>query len=105
MLAVPVVALTGLLAGWMLLPVAGWPAAVTAVTGWSMGMVAWLRRRGWTLARAHLVSGIAPAALIVPLAVLGLLSADGLVLWGPVSALLAVALAAVHDPRMVRLRR
>ena len=97
-LLVPVLALAGPLAGWALLPVAGWPAAVAAVTGWSLLAVGWLRRRRWPVARAHVVTWVGPATLLAPPAALGLLSADGLVLWGPVSAVLAVALAAVHDP-------
>ena len=41
----------------------------------------------------HVVTWAAPAAVLAPLAALGELTADGLVLWGPMTTVLAVALA------------
>jgi hypothetical protein len=92
-----------LLAGWALAHGSGWPAAVAATAGWSVTVGTWLHHRGWPAGTAHLAAWAAPAALLAPLSALGWLSADGLVLWGPISAVLAVALAAAHDPALVRL--
>ena len=101
LLLVPVTGLAALFAGWTLTHPAGWPATVAAVTGWSLAVAAWLRHRGWPAATALLAAWAAPAALLAPLAGLGWLAADGLVAWGPVSAVLAVALAAAHSPGLV----
>jgi hypothetical protein len=102
---VPVAGVAVLLTGWALatpvLPT-GWPVAVAAAAGWSLAVVAWLRHREWPAAPAHLAAWAAPAALLAPLSALGWLSADGLILWGPISAVLAVALAAAHDPALLR---
>jgi hypothetical protein len=49
----------------------------------------------------HLVTWAAPAAVLAPLAVLGELSPDGLVLWGPVATVLAVCLAVTGRPARV----
>jgi hypothetical protein len=103
-LLVPLAGVAVLLTGWALTtPVVtiGWPAAVAATAGWSLAVVAWLRHREWPAATAHLAAWAAPAALLAPLSALGWLSADGLILWGPISAVLAVALAAAHDPALV----
>src|SRR3954454_20869094 len=104
-LLVPVAGVAVLLTGWALatpvLPT-GWPVAVAAAAGWSLAVVAWLRHREWPAAPAHLAAWAAPAALLAPLSALGWLSADGLILWGPISAVLAVALAAAHDPALLR---
>ena len=103
-LLVPLAGVAVLLTGWALAtPVvtSGWPAAVAAAAGWSLAVVAWLRHREWPAATAHLAAWAAPAALLAPLSALGWLSADGLILWGPISAVLAVALAAAHDPALV----
>ncbi|SDC06383.1 hypothetical protein SAMN05660690_0400 [Geodermatophilus telluris] len=86
--------LTALLAlevGWVLLGAGSWPAAAAAVTGWALGTAACLRRCGWS-AGAVAATGGAPAAVLAVPAALGWLSPAGLVLWGPVSTLLAAAL-------------
>lgn len=44
------------------------------------------------------------AALLAPLAGAGSLSADGLVVWGPVGAVFAVALVSAYSPHRVSLR-
>jgi hypothetical protein len=103
-LVVPVAGLAGLLAGWALVTpalVTGWPAAAAAVAGWALVVMAWLRHRGWPAATAHLTAWAAPAAVLAPLASLGWLLPAGLVLWGPASAVFAIALAAVHRPALV----
>lgn len=100
-LLMPLLGLAALLAGWSLTAVTGWPAATAAVAGWSVGAAAWLRHRGWPAVMAHLVAWAAPTALVAPLWGPGWLSPAGLVVWGPVSALLAIALAAVYDPRLI----
>jgi hypothetical protein len=102
---VPLLGLVGLLTGWTLAAAAGWPAAVTAVGVWAAGTAVWLRRRGWSPALVHLVTGAAPAALLVPSAATGLLSADGLVLWAPMTTALTVCLALTHEPLPVSGRR
>jgi hypothetical protein len=66
---------------------------VGAVGAWAAGSAAWLHRRAWPAARAHLVTWAAPAVLLAPLPGLGWLSADGLFLWSPVTTGLAVGLA------------
>ena len=104
LLLVPVAGLAALLTGWVLGHGGGWAAAAAAVAGWSAAVVVWLRRRGWPAAAAHLAAWAAPGALLVPLAGLGRLSADGLVVWAPLAGVLAVALAVVHDPRLAGAR-
>jgi hypothetical protein len=69
-----------------------WPAAVAATTGWALGVAGWLRRRGWPGARLHAVSWAAPVAVLVPLTWPGWISPDGLLLWAPLTTVLAVAL-------------
>jgi hypothetical protein len=100
-LLVPVLALAALLAGWTATHATGWPPALAAVAGWSLAVVGWLRSRRWPAGTAHLVTWAAPVALLGPLAGLGLLSADQLILWGPGCAVLALALAAVRDPDLL----
>jgi hypothetical protein len=67
-----------------------WPAAGAVVAGWAAAVAGWLRVRGWR-AGAVLAAVGAPAAVLAGSAVIGWLSPAGLVLWGPVSTLLAVA--------------
>jgi hypothetical protein len=103
MLMVLLAGVAALLAGWALAHGSGWPMAVAATAGWSATVGTWLHHRGWPAATAHLAAWAAPAALLAPLSALGWLSADGLILWGPISAVLAVALATAHDPALVSL--
>jgi hypothetical protein len=91
-LLVPLLGLAALLTGWTLTAAGGWAAALAAVAAWSASSAAWLRRRAWSPAPVHLVTWAAPTALLAPLAGLGWLSADGLVLWAPVTTVLAVGL-------------
>jgi hypothetical protein len=100
-LLVPLAALVASVTSSTLLSVHGWPTTTGAVAGWGLAVAAWLHRRGWPAARAHLAAWAAPAALLVPLAPLGWLTPAGLPLWGPVSAVLGVALAAAHHPDLV----
>ena len=92
-LLVPVIALVTVPVGWTLSGAAGWPVAVAAVAAGSAVSAIWLLARGWSPTLVHLVTWAAPAAVLAPLAVLGELTADGLVLWGPMTTVLAVALA------------
>jgi hypothetical protein len=103
--AVPLLGLGALLTGWTLSAAAGWPAAVAAVGTLAAGTAMWLRRRTWSPGLVHLVTWGAPAALLVPSAAAGLLSADGLVLWAPMTTALAVCLALTHEPLWVGGRR
>jgi hypothetical protein len=104
-LVLPLLGLVGLLGCWPLASGTGWPAAFAAVSGWSGAVAFWLYRRGWSATRAQLVSWAAPAAVMAPSGVLGWLSADGLVLWFPVTTLLTVCLALTQHPPMVTHQR
>lgn len=101
-LMVPLVGMAALLTSWTVASATGLPAATAATVGWSMTIVVWLRRRGWPPVLAHLASWAGPAALLALLAELGWLSAGGLVLWEPVSAVLAVALVSAYRPGLIR---
>jgi hypothetical protein len=96
-LLVPLLVLVGVLAGWTLTTASGWTAAAAAVAGWSGAVAVWLRRRGWHPLRVHVVTWAGPAVLLAPLAA-GWLTADGLVLWAPVTTVLAVCLALTDHP-------
>jgi hypothetical protein len=100
-LLVPVIALVGLQVGWTLSGAGGWPVALAAVAAGSAVTAIWLHLCRWSPAVLHLVTWAAPAAVLAPLAVLGELTADGLVLWGPMTTVLAVALALTRRPAMV----
>ena len=77
--------------------VPGWPVAVAAAGGWALAVTAWLRRRGWGASLlAAVVAG--PVALLAGSAAAGWLAPSGLLLWGPVSTLIAVALALAAQP-------
>jgi hypothetical protein len=102
---VPLLGMAALLTGWTLTGAGGWPAAVAAVGVFAGGTAAWLRRRPWPPGHVHLVSWGAPAALLVPSAALGWLSAGGLVLWAPMTTVLAVCLTLTHEPLGVDGRR
>jgi hypothetical protein len=98
---VPLTCLAALVAGWALAAPTGWPPATAASAGWSLAVAVWLQHRRWPAATAHLAAWAAPIALLAPLAGLGWLSPAGLVVWGPVTALLAIALTAAYDPSLV----
>ncbi|WP_448617743.1 hypothetical protein [Geodermatophilus sp. URMC 65] len=87
-------ALVALQLGWQMVTGSTWTAAVTA--GWALAVAAWLRCRGWHVGTVLTVTG-APAVLMVALAGPGL-SPAGLVLWVPVTTVLAVALAMAALP-------
>ncbi|MGY1682392.1 hypothetical protein [Geodermatophilus sp. SYSU D01176] len=74
-----------------------WPAAVAVVTGWALATAAWLHRRGWQPGTVRAVIA-APAAVLAGPAALGWLPPAGLVLWGPVSTVLAAALVMAALP-------
>ena len=92
-LLVPVIALVALPVGWTLSGAGGWPVAIAGAASASAVSAGWLHLRGWSPAHVHVVTWAGPAAVLAPLAVLGELTADGLVLWGPMTTVLAVALA------------
>jgi hypothetical protein len=91
------VALVALEFAWPLLDAYSWPVAAAIVAGWALAAASWLRRRSWPARTVLTVLG-APAAVLSGPAALGWLSPSGLVLWGPVSAVLAVALAMAAQP-------
>ncbi|MGY1623927.1 hypothetical protein ACI789_17150 [Geodermatophilus sp. SYSU D00965] len=94
----PLVAtMAGLEAGWQLLAVDTWATALGVVAGWALAAVGWLRRRAWRGAAVLVVIGT-PAAMFAASAVPGWLSPAGLVLWAPVSTVLAVALVMAAHP-------
>ena len=98
-LLVPLAAVPALLAGWILADARGWIAAVGAVAGWALLTGAWLRRRGRPEWQVQVLSWIAPVIVLAPLLAAGWLSPGGLVLWGPMAGVGAVALACAQDPR------
>jgi hypothetical protein len=76
-----------------------WLAACLATTGWALGVAAWLCRRIWRSAATVLaVTWATPATVLMPFTSLGWLSPGGLLLWGPVSAALAVVLGMALHP-------
>ena len=92
--------LAGLLAlelGWTQLDGSTWPVAAAALTGWSVAAAAWLHRRHWPCSTVGAVAG-APAVLLAGPIALGWLSPAGLVLWGPMITLLAVAWVMTMTP-------
>ncbi|MGY1702924.1 hypothetical protein ACI8AD_24925, partial [Geodermatophilus sp. SYSU D00766] len=89
-LLVPLPGLAALVVGWTLAGATGWGAAGAAVAVWAAGSALWLRRQAWPPALVPLVTWAVPAALLAPLAVLGWLPADGLVLWSPLTTVLVV---------------
>jgi hypothetical protein len=90
-------AVTGLELAWPLYAADAWPAAIAVVAGWALALAAWLHRRGWPAGTARSVLA-APAVTPAALGVLGCLSPAWLALWGPVSTVLAVALAMAAQP-------
>ena len=102
-LAALLIGIAALLLGWDLTSgteqVSGhqWLTAIAATTGWVLAVGVWLCRRGWTGGTVHVVTWATPALLLLPLAWLGWLSPDGLILWAPVSTLFAVAFAMAAD--------
>ncbi len=91
------VALVVLQCGWQLFADDTWASAAAAVTGWALASVGWLRRRGWRTRTALAVPGVPAVVLAGPIA-LGWLSSAGLVLWSPVSTVLAVAVVTAERP-------
>ncbi|MGK5171966.1 hypothetical protein [Geodermatophilus sp. CPCC 205761] len=83
--------------GWQAFAGDAWPVAGAVAVGWALGGAAWLCRRGWRTGAVLVVTG-APAAVLAGPAALGWLSPAGLVLWGPVSTVLAAALVMAADP-------
>ena len=80
----------------------GWPVSVAAC--WALAVVAWLRRFGWATGTLVAVGAGPAAALAIPAAA-GWLSPAGLLLWGPLSTLLGVALALAAQPLPSAARR
>ena len=83
--------------GWSRLGATTWPAAGAVVTGWALAGAGWSWCRGWPANAVLTVIG-APAVVLVGPAALGWLSPAGLVLWGPVTTVLAVVAAMPAQP-------
>ncbi len=96
-LAPLVAALVALEAGWVRSGAASWPAALAVVAGWSLAVAAWLRRRRWPAAAVDIVVW-SPAVVLAGSLWLGWLSPAGLVLWGPASTVITVALTLSARP-------
>jgi hypothetical protein len=97
-LLVPLLGLVALPGAWMVTPMTGWVSAVAVAAAWAAGSAVWLFRRAWPPTLVHLVTWAAPAVLLTPLAALGWLSANGLVLWFPLTTVLAVCLVVTQRP-------
>jgi hypothetical protein len=103
-LAVVLLSMAALLLGWNLVSGTDWAsshpwlAATAGTTGWFLAAAVWLRRRGRRRGPVHVVTWAAPTVALLPLAWLGWLTPDGLVLWAPMSTLFAVAFAMAVDP-------
>ncbi|MGY1739108.1 MULTISPECIES: hypothetical protein [unclassified Blastococcus] len=94
----PLVAgLLALQGGWIRSGAGSWPAAAAVLAGWSLAVAAWLRSRRWPAGTVDLVV-LAPVLVLAGPLSLGWLSPGGLVVWGPVSTLLTVALASSAGP-------
>ena len=85
-------ALCALDVGWVRLGASSWPAAAVALTGWSVAVAAWLHSRRWPVRTIDVVV-LAPALVLAGPLSFDWLSPAGLVVWGPASTLLTVALA------------
>jgi len=83
--------------GWPLLEAETWPAVAAVAAGWALAGAGWLRRRRWPSDAVLAVLGV-PAAVLAAPAAAGWLSPAGLVLWGPVSTVLAIALSMAAQP-------
>ena len=90
-------AVTALQFGWLWLGANTWPAAGAVVTGWALAGAGWLWCRGWPASGVLTVIAVPAVVLAGPVA-LGWLSPAGLVLWGPVTTVLAVAVAMAAQP-------
>jgi hypothetical protein len=85
--------------GWSVLATVSWPVTAGGVAGWALASAGWLSHRRWPA--GHVLTVIAGPALALALpGALGELSPAGLQLWGPVSTVLAVALAMTIQPRL-----
>jgi hypothetical protein len=84
---------------WSLPAEVSWLATAAVVAGWALGGAGWLCHRRWPAgAMLSVIAG--PAVVLALPGVLGELSSSGLVLWGPVSTVLAAALAMTVQPRL-----
>jgi hypothetical protein len=83
--------------GWGLLDDETWPAAAAFATGSALATATWLGHRHWPAPAVSTVLA-GPAAVLAAPTALGQLSPAGVVLWGPVSNLLAAALAMAVRP-------
>lgn len=90
-------AVVALQLGWSRLGANTWSVAGAVVTGWALAGAGWLWCRGWSAGAVLTVIG-APVAVLAGPAALGWLSPAGLVLWGPVTTVLAVAVAMPAQP-------
>jgi hypothetical protein len=83
--------------GWPLLGANTWSAAVAVIAGWTVASAGWLCLRRWPAGAVLTVIG-APAVVLAVAAAVGWLSPAGLVLWGPLSTVLAVPLVMPVQP-------
>jgi hypothetical protein len=74
-----------------------WLPVGVAACGWALGVAAWLHHRGWPTGTVAAVIAT-PAAVLAAPAAAGWLSPAGLVLWGSMSTVLAVALSLAAQP-------
>ncbi len=91
------VAVVALQLGWARLGANIWSVAGAVVTAWALAGAGWLWWRGWPAGAVLTVIG-APVVVLAGPAALGWLFPAGLVLWGPVSTVLAVAVAMPAQP-------
>jgi hypothetical protein len=91
------VALLALEFGWERIADGTWAAASAAMTGWALAIAGWLRSRGRRACTVLTVT-CTPAAVLAATLPVGWLSPAGLVLWGPVSTVLTVALTMAVQP-------
>ena len=74
-----------------------WPVAGVVVTGWALAATGWLHHRGWTAGAVRVVL-VPPVTVLAGPAALGWMTPAELVLWGPVSTVLAAAVAMTAHP-------
>jgi hypothetical protein len=91
-------ALAVLWTGWAVGSGHGWLVAGGATAGWVLLVVAWLNRRGWSAGVVHPVAWVVPAAVVGISAASGGLSPGSLVLAGPLTSVLAVAVVTSLGP-------
>ncbi len=85
-------------AGWAVVSGHGWLVSGGTTVGWVLLVAAWLSRRGWSAGVAHTVAWVMPAVVVGMSAASGGLSPGSLVLAGPLTSVLAVAVVTALGP-------